>query len=222
MDMHYSAPTPDWEDIQPQGRNNWQRLAAKTNGSLTPGNIISVVGLALVCLGAADMSLRHLWRGISIVVVGRLADIADGLVANRTGTKSTLGEAVDATCDKIGAFTVLVVFAVKGFAWWPAPLAIGVYNVINSSIGLLAKRRRIAIHPRRSGKLSAAGQWLALFGLAASTALHQSHWSGLSIASLAVLVIALGLGCYATALYIKTYFRWDASPDTPIKTNSRL
>ncbi len=207
MDLHYSAPTPDWEKVRHGDRNSWQRMAATTSGVLTPGNIISAVGVIVVLIGLYALSQGQLWLGLSAVALGRVADILDGIAANTTGTKSSLGEAVDATCDKIGAFAAFIVLAGASIVWWPVVLMLGVYNLINSLLGLLAKQRRVVIHPRQTGKLSAAGQWVGLLGLVLAAALNLSKWSGIAIASYCIVTVALGLGGYATAQYIRTYIK---------------
>jgi len=205
MDLHYSAPTPDWGKVRHSERNSWQHAAAATNGIVTPGNIISVVSVLVVLVGLGALSRGHLWFGLSAVAVGRLGDILDGIAANYTGTKSSLGEAVDAVCDKIGAFAAFIVLAGANIIWWPVLVLLAAHNLINSIVGLLAKQKHTTIHPRQTGKISAVGQWVALLGLVLAAALHLPKNSGVSIASYCVLVVALALGGYATMQYIRTY-----------------
>ncbi|HSW66488.1 MAG TPA: CDP-alcohol phosphatidyltransferase family protein [Bacillota bacterium] len=205
MDLHYAAPNADWAVIPPSKRNFWQRLAEKTNSLVAPGNIVSVVSLGLVFYGLGLLAQDHLWSGLTWIGLGRLGDVADGVVANQTGTKSPLGEAVDATCDKIGAFATVIVLIGAGIVWWPAMLALGVYNLVNTVIALLAKVRQITIHPRQTGKLSAFGQWLAVGLLLLAATLHMSTSGWLAVSGYAVLLTSLILGIYATALYVRTY-----------------
>lgn len=207
MDLHYSAPRPDWELVRHTERNDWQQLAAQTGGIVTPGNILSALGLLFVLFGAAGIVGDRLWFGFTALLVGRLFDIADGMVASRTGTKSPLGEAVDVVCDKLGALAILIVLWSQQIVWWPALLAIALYHSINSVVGVLGKRSHAGIHPRETGKLSTFGQWAALIMLLLNAALDLSPHSLLAIVGYSVLTAALALGAYATSRYIESYLK---------------
>lgn len=208
IEWHFATPAPEWAAVPPRKRNSWQRLAASTKGMLTPGNITSAAGVSLVIAGLSAMWQEHLWTGLALIALGRLGDLLDGAIAHKTGTKSPLGEAVDATCDKIGAFATLVVFAGAGLLWWPAALLIGLQNLINALIALIAKRRKYGLHPLVTGKIATAGEWIALLGFALTAALSLEHTSELGIASYTILGVSLTLGGYATLGYARLF--WTA------------
>jgi len=207
MNLHYSIGAPDWEKTTTAKRNYWQRLAAATKGWLTPGNCISFLGLLLVISGLLDMANGHLWRGLLVVAFGRLLDIVDGAVADKTGTKSWIGEGVDAVCDKIGALDALIIFALMGIVYWPVAALIGLQHGAAGLVSMAAKRLNAPIHPRKTGKLATLGEWTALVCLASNYAAHWPVGSWLAIASYLLIAVSLGLGSYATWRYIRTYRR---------------
>jgi phosphatidylglycerophosphate synthase len=201
--FHFARRSPDWQKISPTKRNRWQLWAAQSGGVITPANAVSVLGLALVIAGLALIGTRSYWWGLSMVAVGRLCDVLDGYVADATGTKGPVGEMVDVVCDKVGAFLALVVLMVTGIVWWPIAVALGLYNVANSVIGLLSKRRKLVIHPSKAGKFSTALQWLALVGLLLAAAWGWPASSVWSVCMYGVAIAGLALGLFAARSYLR-------------------
>jgi phosphatidylglycerophosphate synthase len=161
MKLH-RATRSDWSQIAPQERNLWQRWAAGSHGVITPGNIVSLLGAALVVRGLFYLGNGQLVAGIWTVLLGRVADILDGMVADYTKTKSPLGEAIDASFDKTLLVLALIVLLDKHYL----PLFVGivmavhaVYNIVVSSI---ARSFKINLHPSRAGKLCAGAEWLCV------------------------------------------------------------
>ncbi|HSX31627.1 MAG TPA: CDP-alcohol phosphatidyltransferase family protein [Candidatus Saccharimonadales bacterium] len=206
IQWHLATTAPEWAHVPSKKRTPWQRLATQTHGIVTPGNIVSVVGILLVFMGLAAIWFEHYWLSLILLAIGRLCDIADGAVAHKTATKSPLGEGMDATCDKIGALATLTVYAAVGFLWWPAALLIGLQNLINSLIGLIGRQRQYGLHPLPVGKVSTAGEWLALLGLGLIAALGWSQTSTLGYISYGLLYVSLAFGGYATLWYIRLFW----------------
>jgi phosphatidylglycerophosphate synthase len=149
-----------------------------------------MIGLILILRG-------NLGSGIGLVVVGRLADILDGIVAEATKTKSPVGEAVDATIDKIVAFAALTVLTFVGLV----PLFVGVlfliHNVVTIGIFGLARLKGGGLHPNTLGKISTAGEWIVVTGFTAvyafgpQTPLFDTLKVGLYLLSGAIFVLAV-------------------------------
>jgi len=175
MSLH-RAIEADWDGLSPRQLNFWQRLAVKTSGAVTPGNIVTLIGGLIVFGGLYDIYHGHFMTGIIIVLVGRGADVLDGVVAEATATKSPTGEAFDATMDKILIALAIIVLLGKQLL----PLIVGLVMLLqagyNSVLSLIAKYRPyvIKLHPSFSGKLSAFFEWLCvgLYVLTAQTASH--------------------------------------------------
>lgn len=162
MDLHHAEDQPDWEGQVPDTWNSWQRLAAATKGVATPANALSVAGFAVVCLGLVKIAQADFWAGTAFLVIGRLADAIDGVTAELTGTKSPLGETVDAGLDKAIVFIALAILASAGIVpLWVVALIVllNVWNVIMSWFG---EQRAVHVQPSRSGKWATFGYWASI------------------------------------------------------------
>jgi phosphatidylglycerophosphate synthase len=202
MKLHHTSGVPDWAQRDPEVRNQWQRLAAMTYGILTPANIASVLGFVLVGLGVLALFSRQFGWGVALIAVGRCFDIADGWIAERTGTKSPLGEAVDATFDKLSTLGVLLAVGTEHIVpWWVVGI-IAVHHTINSVVAYIGWRRKLAMRPVLAGKLSTVLEWVALCAFMLAVA-HQSSWLWLAYIALAP---ALWLGVVASISYVRLLF----------------
>ena len=206
MKLHRANTKPDWELVAPASRNPWQRLAASTNGVVTPGNVLSVIGVGLVGVGLTYVHGGQLWRGLWFLAVGRLCDLADGIAAERTGTKSPLGEAVDASLDKLAAFAALVVFALAGVMPWGFALLIGLQNGATAVLSAIAKSTKRVIHPVSAGKIGGAIEWGALLCFVLGKAVHGTPADMLTVAAYSLAFIAIGLNTLATSWYVRAIY----------------
>jgi phosphatidylglycerophosphate synthase len=185
MNLHTAHPDPDWKLVAAAKRNAWQRLAYATHGVVTPANALSVLGLLLVCWGAWRLYSGDRILGLGLVIAGRLADVADGYVAEVTGTKSRLGETVDVFCDKLAlGVTLVALFAGRLAPWWFLALLTSC-NLYLALFGLTAGRK-YGLHPNRMAKIAMLAGWAALCCSVAIAAL-----SGLVVNSTDLLLTGL-------------------------------
>lgn len=173
MNLHRSDKIPDWEKIPEHERNVFQRTAARTNGVLTPGNVISVVGFLVTLDGLKDMHDGQYARGTVKIGVGRLCDLADGFAADKTGTKSSLGEAVDAFIDKVVMGVGLLVLRKAGIVSKETAKAFAIQNSVNALATGIAKMRGVDLHPSEAGKKTTWAQWMTLGGNSLEAAFGQ-------------------------------------------------
>ena len=204
MKLHRANSKPDWELVAPNRRTMWQRIAAQTHGIVTPGNMFSTVGLVLVGMGLAYVRSGRLRFGLALMTFGRLCDLADGMAAERTGTKSLLGEAVDASFDKLAALATLVVFAASGVMPWWFALLIGLQNGTTALLTAIGKSMRLVVHPVAAGKFGGAVEWAALLVFVLSAATQGTAHSVLAVAAYVLAFISIGLNAAATAWYART------------------
>ncbi len=162
MRLHKTEAQADWFYVAPQDRNRWQNAAAASKGILTPGNAITAAGALLVLVGLIQLSENVTQGAILLIAFGRFADLADGFIADKTGTKSPLGEAVDASADKLLAFAAVITLLVSGLVPVLILAVIILQNVLNSLISIYGRAKSSTIHPTRSGKLAAAATWAAI------------------------------------------------------------
>ena len=201
LSLHRASGKPDWEQYEASDRSIIQRIAAATKGIVTPGNIVSVIGLALVVYGLILVLENNFWLGLVLIAVGRGLDVVDGVVAEATKTKSPLGEMVDAAFDKIGTLlTILVLFVGQVAAWW-ALTALLLPQFIIPLVILYKRKKGIGVHPTRAGKLSMALTWVGIVGLLIAKALAVPF--ALSLAVYVVIGVSLMLGVYALWQYAR-------------------
>jgi len=163
MKLHAPHTKPDWELTGPQKVTLWQRLALRTNGLITPANVLSITGVGLVLWGAWQLGLDRRWLfGVCLVAIGRCFDVLDGYVAERTKTKSRLGGAIDVICDKLAMLTILIAAVYAHLVWpWFVGLLV-LYNVYLAYFGALQGRVH-RIYPNSFAKLASFVSWLAIF-----------------------------------------------------------
>jgi len=154
---------PDWENIPAHARSRWQRLAAHTHGYVTPGNVITALGVLLSLGGLIMIYQGRTMLGLFILLLGRIADLLDGFVADRTGTKSHVGEALDAGFDKVIAVAAIAVFLAKHTVPWLPLGVVLVQSFIVVALGAIAQVRRRHVHPSEPGKYAAMMVWMSLF-----------------------------------------------------------
>lgn len=205
MKLHQSGKEAEWIATPIEARTFWQRLAYRTHGTVTPGNITSVLGGVLVFWGLYIVHTQATF-GILLVIVGRLADIADGILADRSKTKSPLGEAVDATMDKFTAAGVLIIFVHDAMLPLIPALCIAVQLGLNAALALYARVRHITMHPSKFGKISAFIAWGALLLFPVASRLHAGSIIRLLIETLAYALFGIFviLGSLATVAYLRT------------------
>lgn len=201
MDLHRTTGTPDWETIADDKRTAAQKLAAATGGIVTPPNIISVVGLGMVLYGLVALLQQEHWLGLVLLVVGRLLDIVDGVVAQKTGTKSPLGESIDASIDKIGTLLTVIVLYMATISQWWLITALLLPQVLISLVILYKRFKKKSVHPTLAGKLSMGALWVAIAGLIMMKALALTVIHPFSVAIYFIAAVSVGLGCYALWQY---------------------
>ena len=208
MNLHRTDDSPQWERTPESMQNIWQRIAKKTHGIITPANAISLAGLYLTISGLQDFKRGDKKKAITKVISGRLCDIADGYVAERTKTKSPLGEAVDATVDKISMAQGLYVMS-KTHALPPiASAAFLSQNIINTAATAISKKRGVELHPSAEGKITTLLQWAAIGGYAiASTEKSRDDHTIVEIGSNVLASTAAAIGAVVNVQYVAQAIR---------------
>lgn len=205
MDLHRQPGTPQWELVEPHKRNKWQQRAAETNGWDTPANRISAIGLASTLTGLYLTTKKGFLPkavGIGLLGFGRWQDLRDGKKAEETGTKSPMGEAVDASVDKAGIAAAVAANFKSHAIPTTEMVAHGAQQSGNAILTFIAKAKGNEIHPGLLGKLGTGGIWVstgthlvasAVGELGYETASKNLHTAGsvMNVASLAVNVAGM-------------------------------
>ncbi|MGH7217899.1 MAG: CDP-alcohol phosphatidyltransferase family protein [Candidatus Microsaccharimonas sp.] len=199
MNLHRASSKPDWENTSPAKRTMFQRLAASTHGIITPANIVTIIGLCIVIWGLVAILQGQFFVGLLLVVGGRLLDIVDGVVAEATHTKSSVGELFDAAADKIGTLLTILVLIVANSTYWWVILALILPQVLIPLLVFYKKQKNIRVHPTRQGKISMALTWVGIAGLLLVKAFDENVV--LATATYVVIAASLLLGLYALWQY---------------------
>ena len=197
MKLHRAQAKPDWFGLSKY--NFWQKIAHKTNGIVTPGNAISIIGFLLVLVGVYYLfNAEYVWT-FWLVLAGRICDLLDGLAADLTQTKSSLGELVDVVIDKLATIVIVTaIIIINLINWWLVVLLVvpQLLIVVNS---FHKKRKKIKVQPSLYGKISMALLWLSVIGLICTrlvplqgVELVQIFSYSTAIASSTLALVALG------------------------------
>jgi phosphatidylglycerophosphate synthase len=200
MQLHRTSGKPDWKSVAPGRRNRWQRAGSATHSVVTPGNIATAVGFVLVLYGLWQLLHHHYIVGGVALAIGRGLDVVDGWLAESTGTKSPLGELLDASIDKVGTILTIIVFFAAGLAPWWALVALLTPHVIISLITFVLLQKGRRLHPTREGKLSMATAWVSLVGFIVARASGQNIFD---VFASVIATISVALGLYAAYSYLR-------------------
>lgn len=203
MQLHRTTGKPDWANLRKIDQNNWQKIATSTKGLVTPGNIVTVLGLTAVLLGLVGISRNQYLLGGVALAFGRFCDLADGWIAEKTKTKSPLGELLDASIDKIATVLTLVIFYYADVAAGWLLLVLALPHLIITALTFLNLSRGRSLHPSRWGKLSMALAWLSLLGLIVVRSRHLADTNFVAIAVYALVISSVCIGFYAAFGYGK-------------------
>lgn len=195
MDLHRADTTPEWTAIAPARRSALQRLAASTHGFVTVGNFFSLLGLISVPYSLWLITRDATVSAAVVIMAGRACDLIDGWAADKTHTKSPLGETIDASFDKVSTGLAVVGLIALGVV----PGAIAVFlllpQVLITTLALVARRRDVRLHPSRIGKLSMAALWVAMvaFLFAGQGGALAGRLATVAAASVSLVGLALGV-----------------------------
>lgn len=209
MQMHRIVKQkPDWAYVAVNERNLWQRLACASHGVLTLANIVTLFALAFVVSGVVLIVDGIYLLGFVFIATGRLLDLADGAIAERTQTKGPLGEALDSIADKIAFLLVFIVFALEGIMtlWLLAGLV--VLQSANSVIVIVKKLKGEAVHTARWGKYASLLLWLTVGMFSVVFLLEASYLASIyrlivNILAHVFYILTVAFGLFTTTSYLQ-------------------
>lgn len=170
-DMNRSGDEAEWHSVPPNDWGPAQRFADEHGEWATPANLVTVIGAAATGAGLAMMCSNDPstnLKGLAAIGFGRLMDIADGKIASWTGTKTPIGEKLDAGVDTalmVGALGVLMLSGILPESQGWATAAV---TATKMGFTAIAGYKGNEIHVTRAGKLSVFGLWGGLGAFAYS------------------------------------------------------
>lgn len=207
MKLHRVEGKSDWSDVPPERRNGWQRLAARTGGIITIGNVFSLLGLVSAPVGLLFAARQQFVAAVVVLALGRVCDLLDGWLADKTGTKSPLGEKIDASFDKIVTAAVLIGLVMLEALPGLLAVLLAAPHILIALLALGAFARGKQFHPSRIGKLSMAAVWLAILTFLILQALRAPDEGYVWVLALGAFWLAVGLGLAALIGYVIDLYR---------------
>lgn len=199
MRLHRASKKPDWHKVEHKNRNIFQKVAEASGGFVTPANMVTVVGLGLVIYGNVMIFRTEYITGLVFLAAGRLLDVADGLVAELTSTKSLIGEAFDAISDKVGTLLTVTTLVLAGITLWWLILVLALPQITAILAAVYSRRLGKVVHPTWQGKISMATLWLAVVSMVFYEIFSSMSW--LAPLTYLSIIVSLALGFYASWQY---------------------
>jgi CDP-diacylglycerol--glycerol-3-phosphate 3-phosphatidyltransferase len=169
-------------------------------------NVITLMRIALLCLGL--LIYYYLWRplGISLAILAGVTDYLDGYIARRTGQVTRLGEILDQFCDLCFEAFIIIMVTLQGY--FPA-YVIFLYLFREFWVTCL---RRFMAEARMNIPSSLAGKvktnlimWSFLPTYLAAAGLLPSVQPYLGYAGRILLMLGLVAGYYSALGYTKVF-----------------
>jgi len=172
-------------------------------------NILSVLRVFLIPVIILLLSFEDPDCHIAAAIVFAFAaftDMADGLIARRYNSVTSLGKLLDPLADKLLVSSILIMLVSLGRApGWMVAVIVGREILVTGLRGIYLKQGRV-IAAMRSGKFKAVVQYLAIFSLCLGDRTY-----GISLGSLGLILlwIALILTVYSGTVLLWECFKKD-------------
>jgi phosphatidylglycerophosphate synthase len=166
----------------------------------TPANAISLIGLALVVVGSANITTQ---TGVLMIIGGRAMDLIDGYVARAT-KESDLGAAIDATFDKLAVAAILVGAILQAALPLAIILWVLIQNLLNSVISIIAAVKGHKLETSIEGKRTMFLQNVAIgLLLVSNLASGEVLFNVLLLAGMLAAIVSVPLGVKTTINYLR-------------------
>ena len=129
---------------------------------LKPPTAITAASFAMVLHGSQHLDTK---TGKAEVVIGRIGDVVDGMVARKFEMSTDAGALADVTADKLGMLAIALSTAKHDIVPKPILTAMAIKHITNATAtiynGLTDKKQR-SIRPPKSGKYGMAADTISL------------------------------------------------------------
>jgi CDP-diacylglycerol--glycerol-3-phosphate 3-phosphatidyltransferase len=155
-DVHSLAGVPDHAG-DPVGTSRWATLP----NLLTLIRLLLVPVLAMLLLADDGLDPALRWAATAVFVLAAVTDLADGEIARRSGTVTTLGKIADPVADKALTGVALIGLSILGaLPWWVTIIILG--REIAVTVLRFVVIRHGVIPASRGGKAKTVAQVIAI------------------------------------------------------------
>jgi len=180
-------------------------MAARTYGFITIGNIVTLIGFALVVIGVVLVVDARYLAGFLIIGAGRLCDLLDGWLADITKTKSYVGASFDVFADKFASLLALLALPSSSLMpWWPA-IGIIIVQTVTGIASTLVVRQKIPIFPVKSGKIGMAVIWAGILGYVVGAMFDGESGGVIRFLATCIAVVGVSFSGHAMLQYCRQY-----------------
>lgn len=152
----------DWDGLEHSEMNQWQRIAARSQGLATIGNALTLSGFAFVVAGLFSIANNHIGTSILLIGGGRMLDYFDGILADMTHTKSRLGASLDEVADAVGLGLTLIVLLTHHVVPAVLLILVALPKTINALSWCIAKVRQKRMDTTAQSKVATFIIWAGL------------------------------------------------------------
>jgi CDP-diacylglycerol--glycerol-3-phosphate 3-phosphatidyltransferase len=140
-------------------------------------------------------NLAWLWAAVAVAALSEFTDAIDGVVARRRGQVTDFGKVLDPSADSLARLTAFISFMVCGIIPLWMFLVFMYRDLLMGLLRVVCASRGTVLAARKSGKLKAVIQALAIFGV-----LGVCLLDGYGVAGARVWVLGFHLGFWVVAL----------------------
>ena len=156
LESHALTGVPDHAG-DPVGTSRWATLPNLL--TLIRLLLVPVLAVLLLADGGGDPALR--WAATAVFVIAALTDLADGEIARRSGTVTTLGKIADPVADKALTGVALVGLSLLGDLPWWVTIVILAREIAVTALRFAVIRHGV-IPASRGGKSKTVAQVVAI------------------------------------------------------------
>lgn len=129
---------------------------------LKPPTAITAASFAMVLHGSQHLDTK---TGKAEVIIGRIGDVVDGMVARKFEMSTDAGALADVTADKLGMLAIALGTAKHDIVPKPILTAMAIKHITNATATIynsLTDKKQRSIRPPKSGKYGMAADTISL------------------------------------------------------------
>jgi phosphatidylglycerophosphate synthase len=164
----------EWKNVAKEDQKFFQRIADRTYGIATPGNVVTTLGAVATLKGINHYRRGEYVKATAWTFLGRfVGDVGDGAAAAVTETRGAPGALYDATTDKVLAVVFVAAAVEKGDMSIPEAVTHALQQARSARENTRLKLAGGEPNPSKFGKWGQAMLWLEAGGIMSGHAAEE-------------------------------------------------